>query len=54
MPYLGIYRVESQKTVVIFEISNPNLSDGNILQKNKNAKIWVSFWARILKSNCHI
>ena len=37
MPYLTIFGLEFRKTIVTFEISNLDLSNCEISQKNKNS-----------------
>ena len=61
MPYLGIFRLEFENNIVIFEISTLKFAQVQNCEKKtklpkfgtKNA-LFRYFWARIFKSCCRI
>ena len=61
LPCLGMFRLQFQKTIVIFEISTLKFSKvQNFVQNVKVLKYWIKitlfeyFWAGVSKNYCNI
>ena len=60
MPYLVIFMLEFENTIIISEITLEFFNTQSFMQKNKILKfgtkiaLFEYFWSRILKIYCHI
>ena len=60
MPYLGIFRLEFENNIVIFEISTLEFLVAKFCEKMKMSRFGTKnallgyFWTRLFKNYCHV